>query len=227
MPSTVHTISLGFVNSYLVETGAGFILVDTGIRATRGNLERALDRAGCKPGNLKLILLTHGDIDHTANGAYLREKYQAQIGMHQNDAAMVENGDLNRTRKIKSPSFKLMMTGMRILGITQKMTAEFVRFKPDVYLEDGQTLNAFGLDATVLHLPGHTQGSIAILTAEGELISGDTLENRGSPQPAMIVDDEPELADSVGRLAALAISTVYPGHGKPFSWGQFPKQPKI
>jgi glyoxylase-like metal-dependent hydrolase (beta-lactamase superfamily II) len=40
----------------------------------------------------------------------------------------------------------------------------FEKFKPDLYLTDGQNMNAYGLDAQILHIPGHTKGSIGILT---------------------------------------------------------------
>ena len=86
MTSEILTISLGFVNCYLVKTDAGFVLVDTGMRSGRADLEKALANAGCQLGNLKLIVITHGDIDHTDNCVYLREKYQTRIAMHQNDA---------------------------------------------------------------------------------------------------------------------------------------------
>jgi glyoxylase-like metal-dependent hydrolase (beta-lactamase superfamily II) len=112
---------------------------------------------------------------------------------------------------------------MRISSATRKMNAGFEKFKPDLYLEEGQNLKEYGFDATVLHLPGHTKGSIALLAANGELISGDILENRGRPRPTMIVDDETELAASLERLSKPGITIVYPGHGKPFAWEQFAK----
>ena len=221
MTSEILTISLGFVNCYLVKTDAGFVLVDTGMRSGRADLERALISADCQPGNLKLIVITHGDIDHTDNCVYLREKYQTRIAMHQNDASMVENGAMRPKRKVKSPLLSLMHLFMRLFGGMDKMVAAFDRFKPDFYLDEGQNLMEYGFDAAVLHLPGHTKGSIAILTSTGNLISGDTLENRGGLHPALIVDNEAELAASVDRLAQLGIKTVYPGHGKPFTWEQF------
>jgi hydroxyacylglutathione hydrolase len=221
MNSEILTISLGFVNCYLVKTDAGFILVDTGMRSGRANLEKALISAGCQPGNLKLMIITHGDIDHTDNCVYLREKYQTRIVMHRNDANMVENGSMQPKRKVKSSLLRLMHLVMRLSGGMNKMVAAFDRFKPDFFLDEGQSLMEYGFDATVLHLPGHTKGSIAILTNNGDLISGDTLENRGGLHPALIVDDEAELAASVDRLARLGLKTVYPGHGKPFTWEQF------
>jgi hydroxyacylglutathione hydrolase len=221
MPAEICPISLGFVNCYLVKTGDGFILVDSGMPGSRAALEKALINAGCTPGNLRLIVITHGDIDHTGNGAYLRQKYQAKIAMHAEDAGMVENGEMRPQRKVKSPFLRMMHGIMRITGGSKKMAADFERFKPDLFLKEGQSLKEYGFDATVLHLPGHTRGSIMLLSVDGDLISGDTLENRGRPQPAMIVADEAELAASLERLSELDITTVYPGHGKPFAWQLF------
>jgi len=44
-----------------------------------------------------------------------------------------------------------------------------------MFLEEGQPLSDVGLDASVLHLPGHSKGSIGILTASGDLFCGDLL----------------------------------------------------
>lgn len=120
MTSEIQTIELGFVNCYLDKTDDGFILIDTGIRDRRGNLEKALISAGCKPGNLTLIVLTHGDIDHTGNGAYLRDKCQTRIAMHRNDSTMVENGEMRPKRKVKSLLLRTMHLVMRISGETRK-----------------------------------------------------------------------------------------------------------
>ena len=45
--------------------------------------------AGCQPGQLKLIVLTHGDVDHAGNAAYLREKYGAPIASHAAEMGVV------------------------------------------------------------------------------------------------------------------------------------------
>ncbi len=46
-----------------IETDTGYILIDTGGSNKRTDLEKELASAGCKPGYLKLIVLTHGDFD--------------------------------------------------------------------------------------------------------------------------------------------------------------------
>jgi len=45
-------------------------------------LENKLTTAGCLPGKLKLVIITHGDFDHTGNCAKLQQKYNCKIAMH-------------------------------------------------------------------------------------------------------------------------------------------------
>ncbi len=77
--------SLGCVNCYLIKTEAGYVLIDTGSTNQRAVLEQELLKAGCRPGNLRLIILTHGDFDHTGNAAHLRRKFNAPLAMHPAD----------------------------------------------------------------------------------------------------------------------------------------------
>jgi len=85
---------LGSVNCYLVESGTGHILIDTGSSNMRSDLERELESAGCKPGNLRLIVLTHGDFDHIGNAAFLKKKFGTKIAMHKDDSGMAEHGNM-------------------------------------------------------------------------------------------------------------------------------------
>ena len=63
------------------------------------------------------------------------------------------------------------------------------RFTPDFYLDEGDDLSDYGFDARVLHIPGHSKGSIGILAAGGDLFCGDLLECTGRPALNSIMDD--------------------------------------
>lgn len=220
MPYRIRTISLslpyrlGSVNCYLVEADAGFVLIDTGGSNKRAELVRELDSAGCRPGNLNLIVLTHGDFDHSGNCAFLQEKFGTSAAMHIDDSGMVERGDMFYNRQSVNPLFR------RIAPILFRYRKSD-RFKPDVLIEEGDDLSEYGLDARVLHLPGHSKGSIGILTAGGDLFCGDLLDNTASPRLGSIMDDRTAAKASVEKLIGLEVHTVYPGHGRPFAWEQF------
>ncbi|MGC5287465.1 MBL fold metallo-hydrolase [Micromonospora sp. DT231] len=83
-------------------------------------------------------------------------------------------------------------------------------------LDDGDHVDLGGRTLTVLHLPGHTPGSIALLEERtGTLYSGDIVYE------GALIDDLPnsDVADyrrSMEFLADLDVSIVHPGHGRSF-----------
>lgn len=217
MEQEIKAIHLGGVNCYLVKTGAGHILIDTGFKGKRLKLEKELAGAGCKPGDLKPIILTHGDSDHVDNAAYLREKYGAKIAMHKDDAGMVERGDMGWNRKAEPDHMSLLF---KIMSHVVK-PGKFATFKPDLLIDESFDLSAYGLDAKVLHLPGHSKGSIGVLTPGGDLFCGDLLYNFFGRPNSQFIDDLAAFDASIEKISKLNVKTVYPGHGRPFSLDRF------
>jgi glyoxylase-like metal-dependent hydrolase (beta-lactamase superfamily II) len=211
MNEELRIIELEFVNAYLLKTGEAHFLIDSGLGQYWPKLENALTQAGCLPDHLKLVILTHGDIDHSGNCAELQRKYQVRIAMHAGDVEMVKSG-----LRLKRHAHNLL--GELFLFLGRGMGGNFQKFQPDILLEDGQDLSPFGLDAKVIHTPGHTRGSIAILTASGLLFPGDTLSNRRKPGAAGFIENDQEMHSSLERLKGLEAHTIYPGHGKPFAF---------
>jgi glyoxylase-like metal-dependent hydrolase (beta-lactamase superfamily II) len=221
MHQIIHRIKVGSANCYLIRTNDDhFILVDTSISTLRARLLLELKKAGCRPGNLKLILLTHGDPDHAGNCAFLREKYRAESAIHRDDVGMVKTGNTAWNRKVRpdriSKIFAILIT---LLGKLNRDN-QFETFTPNLLLEDGQDLNEYGWKARVLHLPGHSKGSVGILTIGGDLICGDLIYNFGRPA-SYFIDDLAAYRASLEKLKGLAIKIVYPGHGWPFPWNDF------
>lgn len=215
MPQNIKTLCLplpfrmGTVNCYLIGSATGYILIDSGGANNRKELDYQLESAGCEPGALNLILITHGDFDHTGNAAYLRAKYGGKIAMHAGDLGMAEKGDMFYNRKQPNILIKTLIPIFTGFGKTQ-------RFSPDMLVEDGDDLSWYGLDARVISIPGHSKGSIAILTSRGDLFCGDLLENTSEPGLGSLTDDLPAAEASLQRLLGMKIGMVYPGHGQPF-----------
>jgi glyoxylase-like metal-dependent hydrolase (beta-lactamase superfamily II) len=203
-------LKMGTVNCYLGKTDTGYILIDTGSSNQRGVLESELESAGCRPGTLDLVILTHGDFDHAGNAAYLGKTFGAKIAMHEDDAGMVERGDMFWNRQAGNVLLKWLSPILFGFGKPK-------RFTPDLFVEDGSDLSAHGFDARIVDLPGHSKGSIGILTAGGDLFCGDLFENTAKPALNSIMDDLAAANASVEKLAGMGIETVYPGHGSPFS----------
>jgi len=205
----IKTIILGGLaaNCYLIGTAKGFILIDTGRASKLSKLENEIKSAGCKPGNLNLIILTHGDFDHTGNCSYLRDKYHVKIAMHHDDIGMVEKGDMFWNRK----------TGNAIAKKIVNALFRITNFSPDFSVDEGYDLSEYGMDAKILYLPGHSKGSIGIITSDRELFCGDLFMNNSKPSLGSIIDEPEEANASLRKVKGLNVNNVYPGHGKPFS----------
>ncbi len=136
MSQEINVIDLGGVNCSLVKTAAGYILIDTGFEAKRAFLEIALERAGCRSGNLHLIILTHGDSDHADNAAYLRNKFGARIAIHTDDAGMVERGDMSWNRKTRPDKHAFIFRLMAAVIPLFVRGSKFERFSPDFIIDE-------------------------------------------------------------------------------------------
>jgi len=218
MPQGIEIITYRGVRCYLVKTDNGFILIDTGFSKDRSDIERRLVSAGCQSGNLKLILVTHGDPDHTGNAAYLRGKFEAKIAMHDGDSGMVEQGDMLWNRRVKG---FIKVIGKILGSLPFAGLNKTDRFSPDLFVSDGWSLSEYGLEAKVIHIPGHSQGTIGILTADGDLFCGDLFVNTKRPCFSDVYIYLEAARASVEKLKLLDVKRVYPGHGKSFSWKEF------
>ena len=104
---------------------------------------------------VKQIVITHAHIDHVGGAMKLREATGAPILLNQNDYALLKMLDVQAA-----------WLGMRDPGVV----------KIDRTVVDQETVQAGSLIATVMHTPGHTEGSICLyFPAEKKLIAGDTL----------------------------------------------------
>jgi glyoxylase-like metal-dependent hydrolase (beta-lactamase superfamily II) len=203
-------MGMGTVNTYLIKSAVSYLLIDTGGSSARKELLDSLERSGCSGKDLKLILITHGDFDHIGNAAYLRSAFGSRIAMHRDDSGMAEQGDMFVNRKKPNIIIKLLLPLFSRFGKKE-------RFLPDFHVKDGDSLSEYGFDAKVYSLPGHSKGSIGILTTQGELFCGDLFENTKSPKLNSLMDDPAAARESIEILKRLSIKTIYPGHGQPFS----------
>ncbi len=216
--ANIIPIKLGIVNCYILKGKEGYILIDTGYESKRKILERKLEELGIPEKKLNLIILTHQDFDHTGNAAYLRDKFNTKIAMHRIDSEAVERGDMLWNRKMRSIFSRFIL---KIIFLFFRI-GKFQRFSPDIYLEAGSDLSAYGINIKVINLPGHSKGSIGILTANNDLFCGDLFMNTGKkPAKSSLIDIKEDLNASVEKLREFQINTVYPGHGPSFELETF------
>jgi hydroxyacylglutathione hydrolase len=144
--------------------------------------------------DIKIIVLTHGHSDHIAALYDIQDKTGADVAIHTADADFLEGGGSYSSQ----------------FGISYKTP-----HPPDRLLREGDIIDISGMSFKVIHTPGHTPGSICLLTDYG-IFTGDTIFRRGIGTTLMPGSSRPQLLDSIRKkLMVLPDDTViYPGHGR-------------
>ncbi len=203
----IITLTCNNANCYVIKTESSIVMIDSGHPGDADMIEKKLADEGVIPAEIKLLILTHGHMDHTGTAEYFKNKYQTSIAMNPIDCTILE---------IKSRG----LMGAVIKYLSEKELHQSLRIQPDIHLVHGQRLDQFGLPAQIIALPGHTRGSLGILLDDGNLFAGDMFMNFLKPSLAHIYENEEALKKSWEGLKTYPITTVYVGHGKPFAFGK-------
>lgn len=202
--SEIHRIKCGNGNCYIVENGTGAILVDTG---KKEYIDKVLD--ACKFYNVKLLVLTHAHFDHAENAAQISDTLGIPIAMNENDCNLIKsnsNQDLYATNIFG----KLVI----VASVREFSSRPMPEFEPSLLLRDGDSLSNYGIDAQIIPLPGHTDGSIGIDVDGKHLIVGDALMNMFFPSVSLLYHNRDEMLKSARKISSLGDRTIYFGHGK-------------
>jgi len=188
-----------FANGYLVhdEDGNAFF-VDPG-----GDPDDVIAVIEGNSLELKIILLTHGHVDHIAGVKALQDRYDCPVAVHEDDFGMLANPTKNLSQ---------------FAGESVKVDG---RVKP---LSDGESIKIGSILIRVIHTPGHTPGSVCYLAShEGEevLFSGDTIFALSVGRTDLPGGDFAALESSLRKLDYLPDDLkVLPGHGPETTLGR-------
>lgn len=201
-------IAIGTVNCYLIRENGAAILVDAANEGSHGAIEKALLAHGTPPKSLAMVFLTHGHPDHAGSAAYFHDYYNVPVALNSVDVHM---------RELKSRG----AIGAALHAVTMPMIRRHTAPWPaHIRLEELESLNGYGIDAKVLPLAGHTQGSMGLLFPDGRLVAGDMYMNFVRPGLAYLAEDYTVMRKTNDMLKGLPLTTIYHGHGKPFDAGR-------
>jgi hydroxyacylglutathione hydrolase len=212
-PSAVIPFKLGVVTSFIIR-GSRTVIVDTGCPGNAGKILRHLSENSIKPGDVSLIVLTHGHIDHYGSADELRKKTGAPIAAHSAAAKYLEEGInyIGTPARPAGRALKLLYGG-----------TDTVRTKPlevDIVFEGDRDLREFGIAGTVIHTPGHTEGSLSLILSSGEAIVGDLVMggilSKKMPDYPIFVCDMSLWRKSIEKVVQLSPTIVCASHGGPF-----------
>ncbi len=174
-------------NCYAIEAPEGCILFD----APDGACDW-LVRQGIEP---RLLLLTHGHIDHILDVAKIKQRFSCPVGIHPESAPMISDRDF----------FRDYGFGFEIEPV-----------EPELLIEATPARDFLGLNFEILEVPGHCPGSLCFLLREKALLFGGDVLFAGGVGRWDLPGGDGELLFAGIREKLYSLGddvTVLPGHG--------------
>jgi hydroxyacylglutathione hydrolase len=184
-------------------------MVDAGLMGKGAYKIRTVESLGIQLGNIKRIIMTHTHLDHIGCLAEVRERIpDAELWVHASEAEPLEKGDERTVYGMEM--FRTMCQAQYGLK-----PGDF-SFKADKKLYGKEVLEIGGMNWEVLHIPGHSAGSIALYDRlsktliPGDVVYADYAIGRFDLHSA----DGPKLRESLMKLAELEVDILLPGHNR-------------
>ncbi|MGD9606470.1 MAG: MBL fold metallo-hydrolase [Leucobacter sp.] len=202
-------------NLWLIRGETASVLIDCGMGIVPiAPVLHSLTGAACP------VILTHGHLDHAGAAHEFAERWG-----HADDEVL----DTRRISLLASEhAAALGLSGDELEGVGEWMLSARPdpEYDPRDYrqpgspltrrLADGERIDLGGTVLEVLHLPGHTPGSLALYDRErAELYSGDVIYD-GELLDSLPESDIGVYRRSLTRLRELPVHRVLPGHGSAF-----------
>ena len=182
-------------NCYIVgsESGRQGLIIDPGDEAA--SILTAVKNSGWE---IKMLVATHGHIDHIGAIGVLKRALGAEVVIHESDSAALQGDSRFFWGRYFSPPMQA-----------------------DRLLKEGDTIDVADLHFKVINTPGHTYGGIC-LYGHGILFTGDTLFHHSIGSSGIGTGTRAELLNSIiEKLMVLPPETVvYPGHGSQTTIGE-------
>lgn len=208
---TIDRITVRETNCYLLRNDGGVVLVDPGPPGHAAQVIGRATRAGVQPADVRLIFITHGHLDHYGAAADIKAWCCAPV------AACSGEPEFSRNRRNALPPAQTLRGSLlRWFYLVLAPLGHFAPLEADVLLDDGADLSPYGLEGQTVLLPGHSPGSLGIVTAQGAAFVGDLVVNYAAPSQPIYLWSREAWQRSYDRIRALSPRTVYVGHGEPF-----------
>lgn len=208
-------IRLGTSNSYLIAGHSGLILVDSGNKNYTEKFHHRLQGLNISPDQVKLIVVTHVHFDHVGSLSEIKKLCGCKVAVHKDAANLLRMGTSTIPPGTNPLIRSISWLGRNFMpGITR-----FGGVEPEILMDEGMDLLAFGAKGRIVHTPGHTAGSISLVLDSGEAFVGDIaihhLPFTNSVFPSF-AEDPTRIIDSWKKIVRLGAKTILPGHGPSF-----------
>lgn len=223
LASSLHRLGSSLANSYLVEDGGLVTIIDAGLPGYWSELPVELATMGRSLDDVRAVVLTHGDTDHVGFAERLRRERGVPVFVHELDAERAR-GKVAKPMTGWGPVKLGPLLGFLAFGARRGLLRVPLLTELHSFV-DGEILNVPGAPR-VIHIPGHTPGSVALhVPSVDAIFLGDAFTTRSvltgeeGPKLAPFTLDREDALASLARLDGIEATWVLPGHGEAWSGG--------
>ena len=153
-PRTWYVAGQTWVGAYIIDTGEGLILLDTGIAESAYMLVDSIYKLGHKPTDIKMILISHAHLDHFGGAAIMHALSGAPIYMSKEDDEFMQ----------KDPEETELPHDIWHVQ----------HIKVDRHYDDNVAITLGDISIRTLLTPGHTLGCTSFFWDEKNPVTGET-----------------------------------------------------
>lgn len=209
----VHTIRQSYNNTHVLTGPIGSVIVDAGMESDADALVERLERLGIAGETVRAVIITHGHADHAGGATRLGAYTDAPLIAGAGDRELLATGRNDRLCPTDDRARR---------DLDKHQRARFTPYEADLWVEDTLDLAPItGLDAEIVALPGHTDGSLVIVADDaafvGDLFRG-AIFGPGAETHFYMCDLRDNLNDVEWLLERYPdVETYFTGHFGPVS----------
>ena len=187
------TITIRSTHYYLIDTGQGLFMVDTGWAGSLPDLKSQLKRYQIDLAQIRYVMITHHHPDHAGLTQEIKQASRARLVILERQIPYLEQLDSFYSGK----------------GLYEPIRVE----DSDLVLKSSNRadLMHLGIQGEIIETPGHSEDSVSLVLDSGLAFTGDL-------HPLDLVQDEdrPTTCQSWKKLVQLNARRIFPSHGNPF-----------
>jgi hydroxyacylglutathione hydrolase len=192
-------------NVYAIHGGNEVALIDSGCGIETEGLIKNLVQDGISLRSVRLLLLTHGHLDHSGGACFLRDRLGLEVAASGATAHALESGDEEAISLASAKRAGIYPDDVRFAACPVRRI-----------LGDGDEVAVGECAIRILETPGHSRDMLSFLVSHRsrqDLFCGDTVFQGGRILLQDVADcDVPAYSRTLRRLAELSIDGLYPGH---------------